>query len=248
MSWPARCGVGPVLAVAGDRAVDDPRVGLAQALVADAEPVEHARAEALEHDVVRRATRRRKASRPASDLRSMPDRALAAVERQVERRARAELLVLVVAVVGRRPAHVVAAARVLDLEHLGAEVGEQQRAEAARQQPRQVEDADVARASRATRSLRLARAALRQRRASRAPRRRSRRGGPCPRPSGAPWRSGRRSSAPSRRRGGRSCPRARRGRCRPAPAPRRSASTGRARSRSPASCSAPPARRGSGPT
>src|SRR3712207_8263101 len=38
-------------------------------------------------------------------------------------------------VVGGRPADVVAHPRVLDLEHLGAEVGQQQRAEAAGQQP-----------------------------------------------------------------------------------------------------------------
>ena len=41
----------PVLPVAGDRAVDEPRVLLAQPLLADAEAVEHARAEGLEHDV-----------------------------------------------------------------------------------------------------------------------------------------------------------------------------------------------------
>ena len=41
-----------VLAVAADRAVDDPRVLLLHPLVADAEPVEHARPERLEHDVV----------------------------------------------------------------------------------------------------------------------------------------------------------------------------------------------------
>ena len=45
-------GVGAVLAVAGDRAEDDAGVGLAHALVADPEPVEHAGAEAVEDDVV----------------------------------------------------------------------------------------------------------------------------------------------------------------------------------------------------
>ena len=45
-------GVGAVLAVAGDRAEDDRRVGLAHPLVADPEPVEHAGAEAVEDDVV----------------------------------------------------------------------------------------------------------------------------------------------------------------------------------------------------
>ena len=44
MSWPDAVAVGTVLAVAGDRAVDQPGVLLAQTLVADAEPLEHARA------------------------------------------------------------------------------------------------------------------------------------------------------------------------------------------------------------
>ena len=41
-----------VLAVAGDRAQDDPRILRAQGVVAGAEAVEHARPEGLEHDVV----------------------------------------------------------------------------------------------------------------------------------------------------------------------------------------------------
>ena len=49
---PGGVALGPGLPVAGDRAVDDPGVDLAHALVADAEAVEHARAEGLEHDVV----------------------------------------------------------------------------------------------------------------------------------------------------------------------------------------------------
>ena len=136
-------GVGAVLAVAGDRAEDDAGVGLAHALVADPEPVEHAGAEAVEDDVVALDQAQQRLA-PLLALEVEPDRALAAVEREVERRARAQLLLLVGAVVGRRPADVVAHAGVLDLEHLGAEVGQQQRAEAPRQQPGQVEDLDVA--------------------------------------------------------------------------------------------------------
>ena len=49
---PGALGHRAVLAVAGDRAEDDPRVGLAHALVADAEAVEDAGAEAVEDDVV----------------------------------------------------------------------------------------------------------------------------------------------------------------------------------------------------
>ena len=43
----------------------------------------------------------------------------------------------------RRPADVVAAAGVLDLQHVGAVVGQQQRAEAAGQQAAEVEHADA---------------------------------------------------------------------------------------------------------
>ena len=66
---PGALDVRPGLAVAGDRAVDERLVFLAHALVADAEPVEDAGAEALEDDVEVR-TSRSSASRPPSDLRS----------------------------------------------------------------------------------------------------------------------------------------------------------------------------------
>ena len=135
---PRAVAVGPFLPVAGDRAVDEPGVLLAQALVADAEPVEHAGAERLEQHVVH-------AHEPQQHLPSRlrlevePDRALAAVEREEQRRGGARLHALVP---GRRPADVVAEPRVLDLEHVGAVVGEQQRAVAAGQQPRQVQHPD----------------------------------------------------------------------------------------------------------
>ncbi len=49
---PGGLALGPVLAVAGDRAVDDPWVDRAHLLVAHAQTVEHARAEGLQHHVV----------------------------------------------------------------------------------------------------------------------------------------------------------------------------------------------------
>src|SRR5436189_196510 len=55
-------------------------------------------------------------------------------------------------VIGRRPADVVAQAGVLDLEHVGAEVGQQERAEATREQPGQVEDADAGQRARGHRA------------------------------------------------------------------------------------------------
>ena len=74
-----------VLAVAGDRAVDDPRVLLAHPLVADAEPVEHAGPEGLEHDVVFAHEPQQRLA-PALVLQVEADRALVAVEREEQRR------------------------------------------------------------------------------------------------------------------------------------------------------------------
>ena len=227
MSWPGAVAVRPVLAVAGDRAVDEARVLLAQALVADAEAVEHARAERLEQHVGV-ADQPQQHLLAGGRLEVDPDRALAPVERQEQGAAGARLGALVVR---RRPADVVAEPGVLDLDHVGAEVREQQRAEPAGQQSRQVEDPQAVERERpghaAAPPARGARC-----RAARAPPRPSPGGARRPRSSAAPSRSGRRWSAPSRRRGGRSCPRARRGSSRRASAPPRPASTGRGRSRS----------------
>ena len=78
--------VGPVLAVAGDRAVDEPRVLLAQPLVADPEPVHHAGAEALEQHVgLAHEPQQHLAPRLALEVDA--DRALVAVQRQEQRRA-----------------------------------------------------------------------------------------------------------------------------------------------------------------
>ena len=125
-----------VLAVAGDRAVDEPGVLLAQALVAHAEAIEHAGAEGLQHDVVL-ARQAQEDLAPAVGLQIDADGGLVAVQGQ-EQRARGRVLRALV--LRRRPPHVVAQVQVLDLQHLGAEVGQQQRAESAREQPREIED------------------------------------------------------------------------------------------------------------
>ncbi len=46
-------GAGPVLAVAGGRAQDDPRIDGTEILEPDAQPIDHPRPEALDHDVRR---------------------------------------------------------------------------------------------------------------------------------------------------------------------------------------------------
>ena len=87
--------VRPVLAVAGDRAVDEARVDASESLVADPEPVEHARAERLEQHVG-------VAGEPEQDLLALlvleidPDRALRPVERQEQRALGRVLRTLVV--------------------------------------------------------------------------------------------------------------------------------------------------------
>src|SRR5690606_31984417 len=104
--------------------------------------VEHAGPEALQHHVrVAREAQEGLAARAGLEVEA--DRALAPVEREIERGAGAEVVVLVVRVVGRRPADVIARVRVLDLDHGRPGVGEEQRAEAAREQARQVEEADA---------------------------------------------------------------------------------------------------------
>ncbi len=130
--------LGPVLAIAADRAVDEAGVLLAHPLIADAQTVEHAGAEGLEHDVVLAHEAQQRLTAPLA-LEVQADRALVAVQRQEQRRGGRRVGALVE---GGRPADVVAHARVLDLQHVRSEVRQQQRAEAPRQQPREVEHPD----------------------------------------------------------------------------------------------------------
>ena len=141
MSWPGAVAQRAVLAVAGDRAVDERRVDLAQRARSRRRGGRARRAGRTRAATSASRDQRAAAPRgPPSVLRFEADRALAAVEREEQRRLRRVLGALVVR---RRPAHVVAQAGVLDLEDVGAEVGQQQRAEAAGQQAPEVEDADA---------------------------------------------------------------------------------------------------------
>ncbi len=83
---PGPVAVRPVLAVAGDRAVDQRRIRLAQNLVADAEPLEDAWPEALDHDVGRLRQLQQRLPAPLL-LQVQADRALVAVQREVQGRA-----------------------------------------------------------------------------------------------------------------------------------------------------------------
>ena len=76
---PGSVAPGAVLPVAGDRAVDEPRVLRAQALPAHAQPIQHARPERLEQHVgVARQPQQDLAAPVALEVDA--DRALAAVE------------------------------------------------------------------------------------------------------------------------------------------------------------------------
>jgi hypothetical protein len=116
---------------------DDARVARPQRLIAHAEAVQDAGAEGLQHDVgaLGELEERLLARRL---LQVEADRALVAVEREEPHGLRG---VLDARRRGHRPADVVAHPRVLDLDDVGAVVREQQRAERAGQQPREVQDA-----------------------------------------------------------------------------------------------------------
>ena len=128
--------VGAVLPVAGDGAVDQARVLEAQTLIADSQALQHPGAEGLQQHVGVADEAQEGVASPVG-LEVEADRALAAVQRQKQRalgRVGGAL------VVGRRPADVVAHPGVLHLDDVGAEVGEHQRTEPARQQPAEIQD------------------------------------------------------------------------------------------------------------
>ncbi|MNZ89686.1 hypothetical protein D3C78_1086210 [compost metagenome] len=135
-------GVGAVLAEAGDRAVDQPRVDLFQTGVVEAVGGQAADLEILQQDV-------RLQGQLADDALALlagevdGQRLLVAVGAQVIGRFRG-VLALGVAQERRPPVTgVVACAWALDLEHLGAEIGEDLPGPGAGQHAGQVEDADM---------------------------------------------------------------------------------------------------------
>ena len=104
-------------------------------LVAEAEPVHHAGPELLQHDVGALGEQRQHAIARGRVLEVGGDALLAAVEqREVDALLPPARLVA---------AHLLALARPLDLEHLGAGLGQQQRGQRPRQQRREIEDADA---------------------------------------------------------------------------------------------------------
>ena len=123
-----------ILAITTDAAEDDPGIDLTEGGLADAEAVHHAGAEAL-HDHVgsRRQAEKRLTSQGILEVQG--ERALVPIDR-VEHRG-------VLVDERRHPAHVVAASRVLDLDHIRAEVREQQGAERSGKQSREIEDSNV---------------------------------------------------------------------------------------------------------
>ncbi len=123
------------LPVAGQRADDEPGRGGPQGVVAEAEAGEHAGPELLEEHVVAGQEAHERAP-PGRPFEVEHEAALAPVERG-ERGRLAPLAE------GRHRAQVVAAARVFELVDPGAEVGEHERGEGARQEARQVEDANA---------------------------------------------------------------------------------------------------------
>ena len=128
--------VGAVLAERADRAVDDARVARANGVVVRRRGARiDARAGTIPR--TRRPSRRARssASRPSADLQVEHHALLAAVEVAEEHRARA---------VGQADvAPGIALARRLDLDHLGAVVGQRQGEIRPRQEHREIDDADA---------------------------------------------------------------------------------------------------------
>ncbi len=116
---------------AADRGVDDPRVGGRDGVVVEAEARETAGAEVLHHDVG--AAGELLGERDVAGVLEVEgDGALVAVDPEVVRRDAVAH--------GRLPRPGVVAGGRLDLDHLGAEVGEQHRGVGAGQDPREVGD------------------------------------------------------------------------------------------------------------
>ena len=130
--------LGPVVAEAGDRQDDQPRVELVQPLDREAQAVEHAGAEVLDqHVAVPDQAGERLAAVVALEVEG--DRLLVAVAGQEVRR----LAVVLRADERRAPAAgVVTGAGRLDLDDAGAEVAEHHRGVRAGERPRQVDDDD----------------------------------------------------------------------------------------------------------
>ena len=126
--------VRPRLSVARDRAEDDAFVALAERFVPHAEPFHDARAEALDDDIGLGGHAQEPVALPVV-LEVDRHRTLVAVDRQVAPRHPFAA--------GREVAHVVAAAGILDLHHVGSKVGEDHGQEGSREKPGEVEDAEA---------------------------------------------------------------------------------------------------------
>src|SRR5262249_7230799 len=134
--------VGPGLAEAADRAIDQAGMGVLQVGVAEAVAGHVADLEVLDHGVA--LGDKAPGQRLAGRLRDVDgDRALVAVGGEVVG-ALGRVLAVLAAEVGRAPfARVVAGAGPLDLDHVGAEVAEELRAGRTGEDARHVEDAQA---------------------------------------------------------------------------------------------------------
>ena len=123
----------PALAVAGDRAIDQPRIDLAQRPGPETEPRHHAGPELLDQNVG--ALDQRHQPGAVGFVLEIEHQALLAAVEHGEHRA--------LAVEARLVAAHVLAARPLDLDHLRARLGEHQGGERPRQERGEVEHQDV---------------------------------------------------------------------------------------------------------
>jgi hypothetical protein len=120
------------LPVSGERTDDELGIGLVQQSVPDPEPVEHARTELLEQNVIARQEAQQHAF-PGFVLQVEDEAPFAAIQSVKERALPGDR--------GARDARVVSAVRSFHLVHLRSEIREHERRDRARQEPRQIEDA-----------------------------------------------------------------------------------------------------------
>ena len=137
--------VRPGLPEAGDRAIDETRVDCSQCRVVEIVAREVAGLEVLDQHIGRRGQLLHQ--RLASDLADIDGhRPLAAIHRQIGRRL-AGLAALRVFLRDAQPAHVVAVDGMLDLDHVGAEIGQHLARPGAGEDAAEIENADMRQAT-----------------------------------------------------------------------------------------------------
>ena len=131
-SKPGRSANSSLAAIGRDRAIDQPRIGRRDRRIVEAEFLHHAAGEILHHHVgLRDQFARNLQRRRVGEIER--DTALVAIEAEKRRALAADFRVLIVP-------RIVAAIRVFDLDHLGAEIGQRLRTGGSGDNPGEVDN------------------------------------------------------------------------------------------------------------